>query len=384
VSLIVARVDNEGIYIVSDTKLTAPDDQEFSKRQKNDAKEGVIKTTIIRPSCCISFAGNIDFADDALKAITPYSATGEIIEILRSQHELAGQRTDFILCVSEWEKRIYEIKNGQVTQVTAAWIGSQLAFNRFQSCMLTEGGANSQGSFISMSDASGGNLFHKMTQAIDAVIQDEAIPEVAGFKIRVCFDGQRFKYMGYLDSYFSHMQLQFEIPAGAKEFSIPITHATAAQGGYTINFFNSADNYNYVGLHLKQGKFGVVYKRLNGGLLYPQLFEDMDELDFLDEVKAKYRISPSGTTEDAVRKFGTLADACFHKGNFEEAIIWYDRGLGHLFKKEKARFYFNKALCLVSLKRPADAVVSFNEAVKLDAGYQAKAMEIMKNAFSGR
>ncbi len=376
-SLIVARKDSKGLYIVSDTKLTSPDNWEFSERQKNNPKEGAIKTVIIGNQYCISFAGNIDYADQVLQKINITHNTADIIQMLLKQHNLSEQATDFIFCVGISDPLIYEIKNGSVAPVISSWIGSQAAFNKFQTCMLGTNEAISQTSFISIAEATGTDLFQKMSTAIDSVIQDETIPEVAGFKIRVHFDGKRFNYMGYLDSYFSNKTIVLDM---SKTFHIPLTHANAADGGYTINFFNSKTDFNYVGLHIKQGNFGIVYSKKDEGLLYPVLFENIDELDFLDFVKEKFKISPSGVTQDAVAKFGISGDSYYKNNQFEEACNCYSKGIHHLSGKEKARFYFNKAICLVQLQRLPEAMISFNDAVKLDSSYMVNAINIMKGA----
>lgn len=62
-SLIVARKDQSKIYIVSDTKLTAPTGQVFNKGRQVSAGETVIITTIINPHSCVSFAANVAFAE---------------------------------------------------------------------------------------------------------------------------------------------------------------------------------------------------------------------------------------------------------------------------------------------------------------------------------
>ncbi|WP_431200483.1 tetratricopeptide repeat protein [Mucilaginibacter sp. P19] len=232
-----------------------------------------------------------------------------------------------------------------------------------------------------MTNADAGDLLLRLTEAMDGVIEDEDLPEVAGFKIKVYFDGKQFVYEGYLDTYFPAQQMQFHLTPGAM---VPITHANAAQGGYTINFFNSRDNYNYVGLHVKQGNFGIVFERKNHGLLYPHLLENTDELDFLDAVKEKYKIWPSGTTQSATEKFGNLGKQYFDQKNYSAAIDTYSQGLKHLFSGEKATFYFNIAICQIHLNNIPSAIENFSEAVKLDPNRQREATKIMQSVFSSR
>lgn len=381
-SLIIARKDESKIYIVSDTKLTSPTGQVFNKGQQVSAGETVIKTTIINPYSCISFAGNVSFAEAALKSVSGNESVQEITSKLLANHISSDIAVEYIYTVIENSTPLlFEVKAGACTQVENAWIGSQPAFARFQAYILGENKKIRKRNFLSVTNADAGDLLQRMTEAMDGVIEDEDLPEVAGFKIKVFYDGSRFVYEGYLDTYFTEQQMQFDLTPGAM---IPITHANAAQGGYTINFFNSRDNYNYVGLHVKQGVFGILFERKDGGLLYPRLLENTDELDFLDAVKDKYQIWPSGTTQSATDKFGHLAKQLFDQKDYPAAAAVYERGLKYLFGAEKATFYFNMAICQIQLNNIPAALTHFNEAVKFDQNRQAEATKIMQHIFNRR
>ena len=381
-SLIVARKEESKIYIIGDTKLTAPSGQVFNKGQQVSAGEAVIKTTILNTYSCISFAGNIQFAEEVLKSISPGEDSNNVTDKLLANHLESEQVTEYIYSlVGSDGAHIFEIKNGTCQKVESAWIGSQPAFARFQSYMLGEGKKHRKQNFMTITNADAGDLLLRMTEAMDGVIEDEDLPEVAGFKIKVYFDGHRFVYEGYLDTYFTAEQLHFNLAPGSM---MPITHANAAQGGYTINFFNSRDNYNYVGLHVKQGNFGILFERKDGGLLYPRLLENTDEIDFLDAVKPNYQIWPSGVTQSAAEKFGILGKQCANHNNYSDAIKVYERGLNHVSGIEKATFYFNIAICKIHLNNIPDAVDNFNEAVKLDPNRQPEATKIMQSVFGRR
>jgi len=379
-SLIVVRKNITNIYIVSDTKLTCPDDIEFSKRQKIDPKEGVIKTIIINEFSCISFAGNIEYADAALKETGLETDTDNILSILLCYNKKSAGTTNFIFCTGQPYPLIFEIRNSEVRNVNSSWIGSKRGFEKFQSIMLGEDEVISEQISFSIKDSKGEELFSKMTKAIDSVIDDDNIPEVSGFKIRTYYDGGKFVYLGYFDSYLGGEEIWMNIPPGRSSFNMPIVH-TASDGGYSVNFFSSSVNHEYVGLHIMQGNFGVVYSRKNKGLMYPELFKDMDELDFWDCVRAKYKISPIGITQNVVGKYGYLGDSCYKAGQIQDAYIWYNKGADYSHGKEKALFYYNKAICLLHLKRFSEAIFSFNEAIKLNGVYQKMATEIMKRAF---
>ncbi|WPU91718.1 hypothetical protein SNE25_20580 [Mucilaginibacter sabulilitoris] len=383
-SLIVTRKENGVIYIVSDTKLTAPDGQDFNKGQHYQQEENVLKATILNSHHCVSFAGNIQYAESAIKSLTGDQTDETILDILRLSHLASNQETEYTLAsMLNTKAGIYEIKNGTVSKVEASWIGSQKAFGKFQSNMLGQNLNHKRQNFMSITKAASGNLMQKMTDAMDDVIQDEDIPEVAGFKIKIFFDGNRFIYDGYIDSYFASQQLNFQVPDSANSFGMPITHGTAAQGAYTINFFLSRDNYNYVGLHVKQGNFGILYCRNDNGLLHPELLAKTDEIDFWDQVK-KFGVTPFGTTQDAFQKFGIAGKDFYDQKNYLAAINSFTKGIEYTHDKEKGQLYFNRAICFIQINKMQEVLQDFNEAVKLKPENQAEATRIMTDLINSK
>lgn len=62
-TLVVARIDNEYIYIESDSKST--DD----RLVRSDPLCGLLKTLILNPFICVSFSGTVSFPELALKKL---------------------------------------------------------------------------------------------------------------------------------------------------------------------------------------------------------------------------------------------------------------------------------------------------------------------------
>ncbi len=61
-SLIVCRKEKDVLFIVGDTKLTYPKEQ-YPEKQTGHPADGVIKSIIINPKLCISFAGDTDLVE---------------------------------------------------------------------------------------------------------------------------------------------------------------------------------------------------------------------------------------------------------------------------------------------------------------------------------
>ncbi|HEY8958627.1 hypothetical protein [Chitinophaga sp.] len=132
-TLIVARQDGQNIAIVSDTKLTYPDHE--IKQRKTDPSEGVIKTVIIGKNQCIAFAGEIDFAESALKSIGSMATDEQIIDVLKYYHILSENRTEFLYCTGN-PVLIYEFKNNKFGLVPNCYLGDKNAFEIFQAYMM--------------------------------------------------------------------------------------------------------------------------------------------------------------------------------------------------------------------------------------------------------
>ncbi|SRR6266542_6581371 len=129
-SLIVARKQGNQLAIVSDTKLTYPN--EDIKGQKNNPSEGVIKTVIINPNLCVSFAGDIDYAEKAIKELNNNHSIEETIKILEKYHNRSDYKTEFLVCAGKPSPIIHKIKVNESKDVHSSWIGDIKAFSSFQ------------------------------------------------------------------------------------------------------------------------------------------------------------------------------------------------------------------------------------------------------------
>ncbi len=283
-SLIIARKEKENIFITSDTKLSFPDEREITQGLKRRPSDGIIKSTIINFNLCISFAGAVDYADEAIKKIHTDTSIEEVFKILFEIHQLSAYETDFIICIGTPKATIFELKENRLSEVSAAWIGSQRAFNRFQDYMLRNREKKQEISFFKVTpllESNTTDLYSRISDSFDAVIGDEDIPEVDGFKVNVIFEN-KFMYRGYFHSYLGNQEMKIKIPSNVSSVQFPVPfNGPPSNGNYTINFFNSSEDYKYVGVHVLQGNFGIVYIRENNGLLRPNLFHNYDEIDFL-------------------------------------------------------------------------------------------------------
>lgn len=134
-SLIVARKDGNKLCVVSDTKLTYPNHE--TKRLKTSPIDGIVKTIILHDNLCVSFAGEIEQAELAFKAIKNSTDINVILQTLEKFHKLSFEKTEFLFCIGKPQLIIYEIKNGTANETNIAWIGDKKAFDIFQKNILT-------------------------------------------------------------------------------------------------------------------------------------------------------------------------------------------------------------------------------------------------------
>ena len=208
------------VNIFSDTKttLTGAVLANWSERERKAIElYGFLKSVIIGPTCCISFAGNNTiYAQKLLKWIFEkrFVNDEEMIEKAMQLH-LEANRDDieFIICSSNTGKPVITcIKNGEIFKdVPSAWIGSQIAFYKLQELRKS-----------SYTDIS---LF---TRAVYECGDDS----VGGFVIQSTYNGKEFFYPERLES--SVYKSQIAQPGE----NIQLID-TAENGGYTVHFRES-------------------------------------------------------------------------------------------------------------------------------------------------
>lgn len=376
-SLIVARKENNNIMLVSDTKLSLPNEKSSSAdRQKRTPSAGVIKVTIINSKTCVAFAGGEFFAEEAIRKLDFNISLDDILAELLEAHLASNDVTDFIIASGESEARLFEIKKQQCNEVESAWIGSAGAFSVFQASMQGLIKRQKIGFFIELIDpGTTTDLFKKMSDAMDDVIDDEKIPEVDGFRVNTVFVGDAFHYRGYTHSY-RERPINVELPLGVTSMEFAIGHPTAEEGGYNINFFDSP-NPQYAGLHILQANLAIVYKRENNGLLRPTIITDIDEVDFIDYAEDNYNMGPSMMTQDRKHKCLTAGDVAANNKDFVTALQWYDKALRKCWGKDRAIFYYRRAVTLANLNRMREVPKALQDAINSDSNYQKLAYELI-------
>lgn len=238
------------LSIHSDTKIGLTDysGTSISNTQLNVIeKYGIIKTTIIAPEICISFAGN-----NILNAVKLFRnlhikhcfSRKTVADLAYEIHTQSNSINDIEFIISSYEDdklHIDCIKEGQkYIDCSTAWIGSYSAFHYFQKCRLDSNNAQ--------------EIHHHTFSAFDKALKMCGDKTVGGFHIPVYYNYETnsFQYKWYLCSSYEGMQ----IVEPGKTVKL---YGTAAEGGYTIQTIPiSIDN---IIVEFEQISFGILYSR---------------------------------------------------------------------------------------------------------------------------
>lgn len=216
------------VSIFSDTKttLTGAVFANWSERQRKSIEEyGFLKSIIIGPTCCVSFAGNdTSYAQKLLKWIFEkrFVSDEEMLEKALQLHLAANpDDIEFIICSSDTGKPcIYCIKNGQIfNDVSSAWIGSQVAFDKMQKLRLTK-------------DESNGDKKYTSLELFKRTVYECGDDSVGGFVIKCEYNGEEFIYPWRYETSVSRPQI-------VQPGECVQLFDTAENGGYAVNFRES-------------------------------------------------------------------------------------------------------------------------------------------------
>ncbi len=272
-SLIIARIVEDEIRIISDSKITNP--TAIRSWPMTDA----LKALVLRPDLCVCFAGNVRKAEKALEWVRKELQTEDydlsaILQLL-VRASVDGESgipiTDFIVATLRSNISIHMIKDGRLeSNVRTAWIGDYDAFCAFQE-------------YCNSPDVSRLSLAEypeelkkyvtvtNMTEAFRRVLSDSRFPSVDNFLISVTSRPAGATGFAYLAS------ANMEAPG------------TSAQGGYSYSILPSkCSGIAVIGLYFNQGQFGA--------LIYPQKYEDpiiyprMTMVEFIKKVMDEHNI----------------------------------------------------------------------------------------------
>lgn len=362
-SLIVVRIENNHLVICSDTKLTYPSTE--PTRSRAMPRDGILKCVVLSARICVAFANVVERAEKAVIELSPDATVTDVVENLLWHHNDSEQQTDFIVAVGGTPPVIYEIKEGTVNTRKSAWIGSKRGFSYFQEALFAKETIPAlPGSNIEMMEALNDvPLMARMSNAFDKVIENGKIPEVDGFKLVLVWKGDHFYAPFYLK------MSRGDIIVSAGRGGQVISHETAEKGGYSVHFVGCSPDFQKAALHVRQGRFGIIYQREGGGLLHPSIYENMDEFEFLPFIAEQFGILTKMRTQDAGATLYERGTALFAKQKWGDALKVFDQALLHMTGEGEAKTLLAKGVTLLNLRQGAEAAVSFRNLISKFPSY---------------
>lgn len=232
--------------IYSDTKvsLEGTSRANWGDRTRNQIeKYGLIKTIILSPKCCISFAGNnISHAHDLLCKLYEIQqfSKDELLNLALVIHRKApNNEIEFIICLADEtdEIEIICIKNGEMHRnCTVAWIGSYDAFSYLQKYRLENPA-----------------LFDNSCTAFMYAVQHCGDDSVGGFCANVGFSNSSKGFL-YKERMESVTERAKKLVSGMQ---IPIG-GSAEEGAYTAYYHESNED---VAIEIEQANITLLYTK---------------------------------------------------------------------------------------------------------------------------
>lgn len=283
-TFVVAKIIGDDLFIESDSRITD------RSKVRQDPLCGLLKSVLVSPTICISYAGSVDFAELAIKKILDghILTSEEISQTLLAVVKDSKNSVEFILAsIDNCIPKLCKISDGKAEQdLLSAWIGDYNAFRLFQSVLL----------------GSEENIDHSIISGAFKVVMDEpSLSGVGDFQIGVyinnsiCNESRVFMYAEKFECYSPESQT---IPAGEK---VALSLGTAPGGAYGLSYLISLSNCLFgIAIFFHAGGFGVLFCpqiSFGGIVIYAHNGEQ-----FAIKVLEKYKIPMYGLVQEGQTK----------------------------------------------------------------------------------
>lgn len=278
-TLVVARIDGCNIYINSDSKIT--DD----RLVRTDPLCGLLKTLILRPFVCVSFAGNVKFAESAIRIFfdRKIDDINSLLCLTLDANVESECSTDFLVAtVIERTPLLFKVANKKITREKVAWIGDKDGFEFYQQEF------NTRYVDLPMKD--------RARKAFQAVIDNPDKSTIGDFHISTILDYEIyprhpvFIHEEYIEVHVTESQV-INCKEGEQWGSVSL--GTVGGGSHGISYLRTVSlDFHGVAIHFTHPKFGVLFcpQLKFGGIL----IRDVDGRDFANRIKSEYGIPLRG------------------------------------------------------------------------------------------
>jgi hypothetical protein len=283
-SLVVSRVIDDEIRIISDTKFTD------SGALHPTLLDGGLKCIAISHACCVCFAGNVTVAEEALAPILNRTIQDrqQITTHLLQHHKAARgdpeTETDFIVASAGTCVAIDRIAEDRVeTNIKAAWIGDHSAFSAYQSQYHAP-------DRVSIAVDERFRIADKMSDAFKSVIRDHQNPSVGDFEVTVTSkpaEADGFRYLSHLGAFGFQSVALTTTPTN-------ILRSVGVEGGsfsYTV-LVPKVAGVGALAVHLREGKVGAFFYPAH--CWSPTVFKNVGVDEFVEAIAQRFGVYVDG------------------------------------------------------------------------------------------
>ncbi|MBF4466219.1 hypothetical protein [Flavobacterium sp. LC2016-12] len=121
-TLVIGKIVQGSLRIDSDSKITDPN---IPSNRKN-IFSGLLKTIILHPRLCFSYAGGVDTAQEAIEQVYKLEelTIEKVKKLLHEINKSSNYETDFLIGALENQPLLYKISNGEIVPSNQNhWIG---------------------------------------------------------------------------------------------------------------------------------------------------------------------------------------------------------------------------------------------------------------------
>lgn len=360
-SLIVARVVGQEIYILGDTALT------YRKVASNGLIEGCLKQYRIGDRLAVAFAGEAADFESICEKILGCHDTPGIVEIAL-RHVPKASDLELLICEIGREDITF-IKRGIVTTAASGFIGDAPAYGKFQSAFhnpqppeywTTSGQLQMLRIPEPINDS---RLYERLFDALRRVVEDVSIPSVGGMIVPLCTDKGVFRFINYAGSSI------FRREAFGEGWQ-PTDFGTTELGGYSYDFGTDeprGGKGDEIGFYLLQAGFGVIFPANAAGFRRADIVKAESPPIWVLNTSKRLG-SGIASTFDSPQHCGIAGERFLEAGNFDDAIFCYQLGdLNRLIEEQPGladRYVAGHAAALASLHRPQEAIALLDIEIK--------------------
>jgi len=279
-SLVVARVIDDEIRIISDTKIMD------SGALHPTLLDGGLKCITISPTCCVCFAGNVAVAEEALAPILNRTMQDrqQIATHLLQHHKAARGETDFIVASAETCVAIDRIAEDKLeANIKVAWIGDHSAFSAYQSQYHAR-------DRVSIAPDERFRIATQMNDAFKAVIECGQNPAVGDFQVSVTSKPAEDDGFRYLPR---HGAFGFQ-PVAMTTTPTSLLRSLGVEGGsfsFTVLVPKTA-GLGALAVHLREGKVGALFYPAH--CWSPTQFKDVGVDEFVEAIAQQFGVYVDG------------------------------------------------------------------------------------------